>query len=330
MKKKRFKRLKRVALAVGILAALVYLNNTSLFSDPVAERPYLIAHRGVAQGFHKEGLTGQTCTAARMTPPEHEYLENTLPSMRAAFAFGADALEFDVHKTVDGRFAVFHDWTVDCRTEGSGVTGEQTLAELQRLDVGYGYTADGGKTFPFRGRGVGMMPSLEQVLAAFPDRDFVIDVKRGDAEEGRLLAERLIAANHGGELMFVGRASAVEAIRERLPEARTMTRPRVKRCLKGYLALGWTGHVPSACERGLLTVPANVAPWLWGWPDRLMQRMERAGTRVVVIGDYHGEGYSQGFDDPGRFRELIDDYRGGIWTDRIDLLGPVSLEGTDD
>ena len=26
-----------------------------------------------------------------------------------------------------------------------------TLAELKTLDIGYGYTADGGKTYPFKG-----------------------------------------------------------------------------------------------------------------------------------------------------------------------------------
>ena len=36
--------------------------------------------------------------------------------MRAAFAAGADIVEFDVHPTSDGQFAVFHDWTLDCRT----------------------------------------------------------------------------------------------------------------------------------------------------------------------------------------------------------------------
>ena len=34
------------------------------------------------------------------------------------------------------------------------------LEELQRLDVGYGYTSDGGETFPFRGSGVGLDVSL--------------------------------------------------------------------------------------------------------------------------------------------------------------------------
>ena len=100
-----------------------------------------------------------------MLPPEHPYLENTIDGFRAAFSDGADIIEFDVQPTTDGQFVVFHDWTLDCRTNGSGVTREHALAELRPLDLGYGYTADGGKTFPFRGKGVGLMPTLDQVLA---------------------------------------------------------------------------------------------------------------------------------------------------------------------
>ena len=48
--------------------------------------------------------------------------------MEAAFGAGADIVEFDVHPTTDGAFVVFHDWTVDCRTNGNGVTRSHTLA----------------------------------------------------------------------------------------------------------------------------------------------------------------------------------------------------------
>jgi len=55
--------------------------------------------------------------------------------MQAAFAAGADIVEFDIHPTTDGHFAVFHDWTLDWRTDGRGVTRERTLAELKALDT---------------------------------------------------------------------------------------------------------------------------------------------------------------------------------------------------
>ena len=57
---------------------------------------------------------------------------------------------------------------------------KHTLADLKTLDVGYGYTADGGKTFPFRHKGVGLMPSLDEVIAAFPGKRFLIHIKSND------------------------------------------------------------------------------------------------------------------------------------------------------
>ncbi len=108
----------------------------------------LLAHRGVHQTFSHAGLKNDTCTAERINPPTHDFIENTLPSMEAAFAAGADVVELDVHLTPEKTFAVMHDWTVDCRTEGKGVTEELGIAYLKTLDLGYGYTADGGKTFP--------------------------------------------------------------------------------------------------------------------------------------------------------------------------------------
>ncbi|WP_417309815.1 glycerophosphodiester phosphodiesterase family protein, partial [Devosia sp.] len=59
----------------------------------------LIAHRGVHQTFDHTGLGRDGCSAERIYPPTTDYLENTLPSMQAAFDAGADIVEFDVHPT---------------------------------------------------------------------------------------------------------------------------------------------------------------------------------------------------------------------------------------
>ena len=56
--------------------------------------------------------------------------------------------------------------------------------KLQALDIGYGYTADGGKTFPFRGQGINLMPTLDEVLNHFPNRSFLIHIKSDDENEG--------------------------------------------------------------------------------------------------------------------------------------------------
>ena len=187
-------------VAIVLFAAFAWLNNTSLLSTPSAGTPVLLAHRGLAQTFTREALGRDTCTATRIHPPEHPFIENTIASMQAAFAAGADVVEFDVHPTTDGNFAVFHDWTLDCRTEGHGRTRDHAMADLKKLDVGYGYSADGGKTFPLRGKGVGLMPSLDEVLYAFPDRRFVINVKSNDASEGEKLAAHMAQAASGGAL----------------------------------------------------------------------------------------------------------------------------------
>src|SRR6478735_2591021 len=144
------RRWRSLALALTLFVSLVYVNNTSFFASRSSKEPTLLAHRGISQQFDTADLRNDTCTASRMRPPTHRYLENTISSMQASFDAGADIVEIDVHPTTDGHFAVFHDWTLDCRTNGRGVTREHTLAELKKLDAGYGYTADGGKTYPLR------------------------------------------------------------------------------------------------------------------------------------------------------------------------------------
>jgi glycerophosphoryl diester phosphodiesterase len=96
-----------------------------------------------------------------------------------------------------------------------------------------------------------------------------------------LLAERLaeLIPCRTGEITVFGGPRPVGVIRERLPHLRTIPRARLKTCLKRYIAVGWTGYVPSECSNGMLFVQANVAPWLWGWPNRLIKRMDRAGSR---------------------------------------------------
>jgi glycerophosphoryl diester phosphodiesterase len=270
-----------------------------------------------------EGITGKTDTSKRIFPPEHPYLENTIPSMEAAFRMGADVVEFDIHPTTDGQFAVFHDWILDFRTEGQGVTRDYPLDYLQRLDVGYGYTADGGKTYPFRGKGTGMMPSLAEVLNRFPDKAFLIHIKSDDPEEGRLLARFLesFPATRLPLLTVYGGDRPVAVLKSEMPRLRTMSLGTLKRSLLSYIAVGWTGYVPESCRSTQVHIPESAAPWIWGWPNRFLQRMEAADTRVVLVA---GSGrFSEGFDSEEDFTRIPKGYSGGIWTNRIDRIGPL-------
>ncbi|HEY0314461.1 MAG TPA: glycerophosphodiester phosphodiesterase family protein [Allosphingosinicella sp.] len=315
-----------VWLGAGLVVASgIYLNNASWAAHPT-EGLTILSHRGVHQTYRREGLTNETCTASRIDPPTHAFLENTLPSMKAAFALGADVVELDVHPTADGNFAVFHDWTVDCRTEGHGVTRGKSMAELKRLDVGYGYTADGGRTFPFRGKGAGLMPSLDEVLRAFPNRRFLINFKSNDPREGEAMAAWLAARPWARveRLSFYGGERPAERLRTLRPDLKTMSRGSLKGCAKAYLLLGWTGYVPAACRHSVVFVPINYRWAAWGWPNRLLARMEAAGSDVYAIApvDRHDPGLG-GIDTPEQVARLGPAFRGGVSTDRIDVVGPL-------
>jgi glycerophosphoryl diester phosphodiesterase len=314
----------KIFLFAVALVLFIYFNNSSLFTEQRSDQPMLLAHRGLAQTFSMEGITGDTCTAERIYPPEHPYLENTLPSMKAAFDAGADIVEFDVHMTKDDQFAVFHDWTLDCRTNGQGVTRDHTLTELKKLDIGYGYTADNGKTYPFRGKGVGLMPSLTEVLDAFPNKSLLINVKSNDPKEGELLAQYLskLSKERRSQLAVYGGDEPIDALKEKLPDLRVMSKATMKRCLIPYIAIGWTGYIPEACENTQLHIPEKIGPWLWGWPSKFQNRMDQVNTRVIVVGG-DGTDFSSGFDSPEDIKRIPDDFRGVIWTNRIDKIAPL-------
>ena len=248
------------------LIVFIYFNNSSYFAEERTGKPLLVAHRGLAQTFSMEGITGKTDTAKRIYPPEHLYLENTIASMEAAFQAGADIVELDLHITKDRQFAVFHDWKLDYRTNGTGVTRDYTIAELKSLDVGYGYSTDGGKTFPFRGKGVGLMPSLDEVLAYFPERSFLIHVKSNDPKEGELLAQYLskFPVERLNQLAVYGGDQPIAAVHAMLPDLRIMSKATLKKSLFSYLAIGWTGYVPPACRHTQLHIPEKYVLWLWG------------------------------------------------------------------
>ena len=319
----RFVRL--LALSSLALAIVVFVLNTNLLAPQPSAKPLIIAHRGLGQSFHREGITATTCTAARIFPPEHPFLENTLAGFRAAFADGADMVEFDVHPTSDGQFVVFHDWTLDCRTDGHGVTRDHPLAELKALDVGYGYTADGGESFPFRGLGVGLMPTLDEVLAAFPDKRFLINIKSDDPDEGRRLAAMLapLPAERHARIWVYGGGKAIDAFAADAPDLTVLGTDAAKRCLIRYELMGWLGIVPAACRHTLFMLPINYGGLIWGFPNRLAQRLAAYGTRVVLLGAYDNSGFSSGIDAVAELGDVPAHFDGFIWTNRVDRIGPA-------
>lgn len=319
--------LRRLLVGVVLLIAAVYVFNASWRVAPPQGEVLLIAHRGVHQTFNRDGIASDTCTAERIFPPTHELIENTLPSMQAAFEAGADIVELDVHPTTDGHFAVMHDWTLDCRTEGTGETRSHDLAYLKTLDLGYGYTADGGASFPLRGKGVGLMPDLEEVFAAFPGKRFLVNYKSNEAREGDMLAALLGAHPEWRPAVWgvYGGAGPSFRARELIGADLTAFAPRsVMDCLLQYLAIGWTGQVPDSCRNTAVMVPVNLGWLAWGWPNLFIERMQQAGSTVILLGPYSsGDVGTSGIDTLELLAQVPDGFVGSIWTNHIEVIGPA-------
>jgi glycerophosphoryl diester phosphodiesterase len=319
--------LRRVALVLALaFLALTFVNASWLAEAP---RGYvkLIAHRGAHQLFSHKGLERDTCKAIRIEVPVHDYLENTLSSIAQAQRLGAQMIEVDIAPTADGKIALFHDWGLECRTDGTGPVRDQTLAELKALDAGFGYTADGGKTFPFRGKGVGLIPALEEALALAADKPLLFNFKSKNAAEADLLLAALKAAGRdpvaAGDGFYGGvEAGPVARMRALLPKGWVFSKESVAACTKGYLASGWLTVVPAACRNGTLMVPLNYQWAFAGWPNRLMARMNEAGARVILTGPYGGAG-GTGLDLPEQVGEVPASFTGYVWVEDIWTIGPA-------
>lgn len=134
--------------------------------------------------------------------------ENTIESLAQAVAVEADAIEFDVRVTADGIPVVHHDPTVARTTDGRGEIERMTFAQLRELDAGANYTPDGGKTFPYRGKGH-RIPSLDEVIEAFPSTPLMIEIKTPLAAVG----VRQAIENHKAEARCLVDSLHREALR---------------------------------------------------------------------------------------------------------------------
>src|SRR5439155_17984335 len=237
---------------------------------------------------------------------------------------GAAEIEIDVHLSRDGVPMIFHDATLDCRTNGSGPVEDHAAAELQRLDVGWGYTEGGKHGFPLRGTGVGLMPRLDDVLAALPGRRLVIHFKTNRAADGDVVAARLagLPAADRARFSVYGGAAACARVTARLPEVRAFAPPQIKRCLVEYELFGWSGVMPDACRHTRVVVPLRHAGKLWGWPRRFEARLRAVGSDVILVGDPVG-GHLTGIDDRALVGQVPADFGGWVWTDRIEEVSQL-------
>jgi glycerophosphoryl diester phosphodiesterase len=137
---------------------------------------------------------------------EIEAPSDTMYAFRTALEKGADVLEMDVHLSKDGHVVVLHDETVDRTTSGAGSVEDMTLAQIKALDAAHWFVPGVGTThsappgdYALRGIATGekapppgysagdfTIPTLEEVLRAFPDTLINVELKPTVLQTGRI------------------------------------------------------------------------------------------------------------------------------------------------
>lgn len=216
----------------------------AIFRNIEKTRPLVFAHRGGG------GL----------------FPENTLEAFQYSANLGVDVLELDVHSTADGALVVMHDAGVERTTNGSGRVSTMTLAELKKLDAGFNFTPDGGKTFPFRGKGI-TIPTLQEIFDVFPHTTFNVEPKQAEPSVVKPLCE-IIRARRMTEKVIVGsfRQTAIDEFRRECSEVATSATPAE---VRDFLALYKIG------------LGESYQP-----PMQVLQIPERLGSLQIVSRDF--------------------------------------------
>lgn len=237
--------------------------------------------------------------------------ENTLEAFRLAVEAGAGGLELDVHVTRDGQVVVIHDATVDRTTDGSGTVAEMELEEIQRLDAGYRFSPDGGRTFPYRGRGV-RIPTLTEVYASFPEARVNADIK--EAQWGAEEAVWRVIRSAGAEERTLIASTEHPVVR------------RFRRISRGRIATAASRreiaafYVLSRARLGALARPVYDAlqvPVEHRGIELLTPRFVRAARSAGVRVDVWT------INDAAQMRWLLDLGVSGIMTDRPEVLAAL-------
>jgi len=287
-------RVLRVSLFVVGLVALTYLVGTLVGERRPERAVYQRIGDRVLVHAHQGG--------------DHLWPGNTLVAFEGAAALGVDILELDVHLSADGIIVVLHDDTVDRTTNGSGAVAAMRYEEIGALDGAYRWRPPGAPAdaFPYRGQGI-MIPTLDEVLEAFPDFVVNVELKVADPRLGDAVCDLL---RRGGRTESVIVASfhdgALRHFRDRCPDVATSAGPGEIRAFYAFNLVGlgrWTRPAADAFQ-----VPVRQGNIEIVTP-RMVRGLRERNVRLDVWT----------INDEAEMRRLLDLGVGGIITDRPDL-----------
>jgi glycerophosphoryl diester phosphodiesterase len=219
--------------------------------------------------------------------------ENTAEAFGRAVEMGYTYLETDVHATADGVVVIFHDDTLDRLLGRPGRMRDVRWADVRSLRVG----------------GSAAVPRLEEVLDAWPNVRFNIDMKDDPAVDPTVevvrragAADRVLLASFSDHRLAQARAA--------LPGVATSLGTR-------EVARLWLGSRVGGRPRMPASAVAAQVPVRHGRvrvvDRRFVAAAHRAGLQVHVWT----------IDDPDTMNHLLDLGVDGIMTDRIEVLRDV-------
>ncbi len=257
---------------------------------PYFDAPFLaLAHRG--------GGTSPA-TLAR---------ENSAFAFRTAVSLGYRYLETDVHATADGVLIAFHDDRLDRVTDAAGAVADRTWAELRDARIG----------------GLDPIPTLAELLTAFPRARFNIDAKADAAV--RPLVDH-IAEFEAWDRVCVSSFTVARLHRTRALLRRRLGPRRPVASAASTAGVAWTRFVPG------LPAVAHTAGQAFQVP--VSQRL--GGREIpIVTAEFVGAAHRVGrqvhvwtINDGEQMNQLLDLGVDGIFTDRVDtLIGVLSARG---
>ena len=207
--------------------------------------------------------------------------ENTLGTFDAGLATGADGLELDVHLSADGVVVVHHDPTLRRTCGVPGRIAERTAAELGGIRAGHEFrAAANGSPAASAATPLHMVPTLQAVLARYPQTRVIVEMKVDSDEMGAAVArvvreagavERVCAAGAGLRSLRAARralpalASSAAHSEVRLALYRSWVRLRVRSAPYGGYQVpehaGWTRVVSRQFIRDAHAAGLKVQVW---------------------------------------------------------------------
>ena len=221
--------------------------------------------------------------------------ENSWTAFEHAVKLGYSYLETDARTTSDGRLMAFHDRTLDRVTDGSGPIGARTYTEVKALRVA----------------GTEPVPLIEDLLGAWPDVRFNIDLK--DEPGIALLADVLRRTGAWDRVCITSFSGA-----RLLAAQRSLDRPV---CLAvtpaAIVALRYLGFPGELLARGLATYGAQCAQVPRKIATRgFIRRAHELGLQVHVWT----------LNTRAAIEEVLDLGADGVMTDQVVLLKEILME----